>query len=111
MFKMKGSAKNKMTHKPAPTKKISNWIEDRGLTIELSDGTMLCARYVDSQLWLKIDPETGVEIPELHEAHYTITSHSGYMPAFHTAHYATLQELADAMKSHADLRSWSTIQS
>ena len=37
---------------------------------------------------------------------YGITTHKGEMPAHHSERFDTIQELANAMRNEADLRTW-----
>jgi hypothetical protein len=92
----------------APTTKVSAWI-DTGLTIDLPSGVSLCARRDDPYLTEEFDPVTGSTYMALEPASYSITSHQGLMPAFHTDTFNTLQALANAMRDYADLRTWRQI--
>ena len=89
----------------APTTKVKNNI-DEGLTVQLNNGTILVARYSDGRSYDIYDPLTGDTTYVFVEPCYSITSHRGEMPAFYTVEYATLQELANAMREHCDLRRW-----
>lgn len=98
--------KHDVAKKNAPMTKVSNLIDDGGAML---DGTTVyVAEYVDSQLFEDVDPQTGEEILNLEDGHYTISSHDGYMPAFHTEKFFSLQELANAMREIADLRTWTS---
>lgn len=91
----------------APTTKVANGIEN-GLYAMVHNVTV-CAREDHPIEFEDFDPKTGEKVRKWDKGGYSITSHDGEMPAFHTSTYATLQELANAMRECADLRTWRLI--
>lgn len=94
--------------KNAPTKKVENNLES-GLKVELDNGVLLCANYIESYPYETIDI-FGNAVLEYTPEHYTITSHCGYMPAFCTQVFDTIQDLANVMQSYCSLRKWRIIK-
>lgn len=96
-----------MSQQNAPTTKVRHMIEE-SMEVQLNNGITLVASYNEGYLYQggEWNEETQDYDVEVKPSYYTISSHSGLMPAFHTDEFATLQELANAMRDYADLRKW-----
>ena len=94
--------------KTAPTTKIANGI-DNGFWVDLHTGVTLYAREDDIYETTDIDRVTGETVYGVEGGGYSITSHKGEMPAFHYDSFDTIEDLANAMRNCADLRTWRLI--
>lgn len=82
----------------APTTKISSMIEE-GMTVNYNSNYIAVAAPSEQ-------PQTDEEGNIYYEFGYSINYHNGMMPAFESEFFETLQDLANAMRKLADLRTW-----
>lgn len=88
------------------TKRVSNYVDHEETLYWENGGITVYANRESGYATEDIDPKTGETEYNWHPDYYTLTSHEGMMPAFHTEELATIEELAKRMKDHADLRTW-----
>ena len=96
--------------KKISTKKIHNNIDfEQPLYAQVHNVTIIADK-IDAEYGEVFEPETRKPRYDIIPAHYVLTSHEGRMPAFCTRKYDTIEELAAAMKTIADLRTWRQLE-
>ena len=88
------------------TKRVSQNVSDDSNMYLWSGNTLIVADYVDGYEVENINRTTGESEYEYVEPAYVLKFHNGFMPAFDTNRYESVEALAAAMKGYSDLRSW-----